>query len=72
MKHVIQRTPLILVMRGLMYTASKYAIRSGVGDEYLEFLETEIKGYSPQSKQTSVIIENAIEDTKRLLEKHAS
>lgn len=55
-----------------MYTASKYAIRSGVGDEYLEFLETEIKGYSPQSKQTSVIIENAIEDTKRLLEKHAS
>ena len=59
-------------MRGLMYTAAKYAIQSGVGDEYLEFLETEIRGYSPRSKETSVLIENAIEDAKSLLDRHAS
>ena len=64
--------PKMILMRGLMYTAAKYAIDSGVGDEYLEFLEQEIRGYSPRSKRTSIVIEHAIADTKRLLGKKAS
>ena len=72
MNHVIKKTPSVLIMRGLMYTAAELAIRCGIGDEYLEFLETEIREYSPRSKEASVLVENAIEDAKRLLERHAS
>ena len=72
MNQSIQTEPVVSEMTAFMSTIAQFAIDFGLEDDFLDLLEEEVRCYSPKSKQSEIILENAIGDTKYLIGENES